>query len=1848
MVIIVILIIYFTCGIISFALYRIIRHKKPITWTIKYLQYMLPILSFGFYGQIFLLFTTTFYCRKTESPTSPYLMCRDNWFNDFKPFSGLAMILHFAIALITNTLYYQPTFIKCKTDLLQKYNSFPDVVFLCVKILIIVIFILDKGEENEHWAIICFLILVTGVNTYFTFFYQNRKNTILLNLNNIFCLILFTGFIILLIGKIVRNWNFNGSIFLFASLVIIIFIFFLFYKSYSPNFITIDFRTIIDPDEYLQYVLKFCDFVRNKNKSRDYLIIMSGLISSMEENCIDDDCPLKKYLINLKKGIDSEYYLLQYVETLYQYGIAKFPANIFLKNYYSSFLIMDMNNKKKAIIVINDIKEKIISLQMNYNIYRCNKIIENYSSPFINKNNSIFNYRKDVQDFKNNIENISVLYYDFLALLLERKMDNVNNFEKINQIGYIIKKLLKKIEKYFDKLINIKIDNYEIIKLYSEFAENILNDEDKIERCKNFLKIKNTNNIIEIQEKDYSNFNLEILKESDNFYYLIILTKNKELGNISDCSKNLCNLLGYTKNELIGKHINFLLPKIFHQKHKELIKKKSEEHKLNFFEKLYTNTIYSPDVIEKDIYCISKSKLLIPLTVKIYLVNNEDNELVYIAEFTRQLNFTNDLIKKLNNIEMPKHCVLTDKNFVIQSFTTNCLNFLKFKYEDIGANYNLLNFIKQFRNDYISAINASTINKFSHLANTGIFSLKESNKELKTGYHGNNYNYNNAGKNGITDIKKMKLRKELFNKKYRKKLKVTWSQCVEDLMNSTKVMQKYHHIKNSIIGPDSIISYDDFKLINNYEKDLYMESKSIIIGNELIGYFFYFTSLYYPKPNNFFNYKLENRDSQKNTKVESTKKSKKYQVAIKSKNFLASMRKNEESILKRLEVDGAHNINRDNEDFSNIKYLRKSVQEPKVRFRRKSSKTFLAHDPENFPASAIEDDTIINGEFVPDNPFFLDFDYTDCSYLKSKSLTNEKLNELQREAEEKMNKIIKIKFENKRIIKRIFNDTDSEEEESKDGVNESSSVFSSSSNYYTDKLTPPSEEISKKNSIVKKNRIDRKIQNVNFNRKIEDMRDLFVGRNKAQIKKILKRSSISIRDNEFYHYHKTDLKKIKFLVYNYQREMIEEKLHTNYSEIENIIYNLKKDIPVEIGRDEDYPFVKIKSHNKEKKDENDKTEVNKKKDVFKIMDKDKILKIKIFEAINNYKDETPIKKLKILALISFIIMFSYGLLNFYLNIHFFSTFQELINLIQSSLGLKYCNLLSIFYIRELTLLNFNIPEIKGGLYTEFPADNRTKYSSYINQKLTSLYIENHSLVKIILGTAYPLSEKSTYYLNEDLFDMKFIQPDNNITTVKYDMKKIIIAYNTAFSNLASSNVVLEQNHTDIFNYFQNSFHEFEKGFDTLYDIYNYELEILRGRIKLYIFLIIAFVFIAYSLIYFFGIKYFLSSNLIRINYIKIFYNINSKTLKDLMKNCLTLIDKFKSNEKMDGTESEEGGGLENISYNNRIKFNEINENNASDAENNQKNKNIHFSYLSLTFIILFFIFIAYLFGYFVYISIFFYDIYNQSLQISAFSKYFLIFQFGPMKIYNAYREFIFDNISVISNMNPYEYLRYEEIEIYNLLRLSTNNANPKIKEMIKINKTIADIFQKGSCSFDSIDYFNLTDECVNEFGYLSRFNLDRAVLYFIEQLRIKKNIVKYMIDNNNVVGNLTEYNTERMINLYNLNSNNKRTIFRLDLFNNEKIHANVNFLYFNIILQNIELTRSIITQFSINGKDSHFILLIIIYVLTLCLIILAFFIPMVKFLNKQIYKAKNILSIVPINILLYQRSNRNLFKFFNN
>ena len=58
-------------------------------------------------------------------------------------------------------------------------------------------------------------------------------------------------------------------------------------------------------------------------------------------------------------------------------------------------------------------------------------------------------------------------------------------------------KINPKIEQDYNKIINIKADNIEIIKLYSEFVEGVLYAEEKTEKCQNNLKMT-FNNKIEI------------------------------------------------------------------------------------------------------------------------------------------------------------------------------------------------------------------------------------------------------------------------------------------------------------------------------------------------------------------------------------------------------------------------------------------------------------------------------------------------------------------------------------------------------------------------------------------------------------------------------------------------------------------------------------------------------------------------------------------------------------------------------------------------------------------------------------------------------------------------------------------------------------------------------------------------------------------------------------------------------------------------------------------------------------------------------------------------------------------------------------------------------------------------------------------------------------------------------------------------------------------------------------------------------------------------------------------------------------------------------------------------------
>ena len=1809
---------------------RIKYKKEKILWPIQILRYTLPILSFGFYGQIYLIFTTIFYCRKKESKTSPYLKCRPQ-IKKLKFPCGLAVLLHFLIAFITNKLYYQPLFIRSDSDLLKKSNSSPDIILVFTKIIVITIFIMDKGEESEHWAIISFLVFVTGINAYFTLFYKNRKNHILLNLNNFMSLVLFSGFVILFIGKIFKFLKFNGSIFLFFSCLFIIIIFIIIYKNNEIDFISTDYKSIDDPYEFLQYIYYFIFIIKNKNNSRNYSTIMKSLIISIEENCLLQNCPLKKYLLNLEKGFDFDYILFQFCEKLFKYGILKFKENILLKNHYSIFLLTEMNNKTKALIILEEIKDEILSLENNYIIYRCRKIVENYTSPFINQNSSLFDYKKNSQNFKIYIEKATILYYDFFSLLLESKLRKTNNnFEKINKTGYKIKKLNKLIANSFDNLINFKTDNFEIINLYSEFVENILKDEKIIEKCQNLKKISYNSKLNEVHEIDYSNYNLDYLKANFNLNYLTISTKNKSLGKILDCSHNCSSIIGYQRNELIGNSINILIPEIYRKKHNLLLMQKTEENKLNFLQGLYNNIIYSPKFIQKDTFCISKSKLLTSLNIKIYLVNSEDNELVYIAEIEK-----NDYDNKLlNNEDNSKYCILTDKNFIIQSFTPNCINFLNINYEEINSNCHIMNYIKQFRDDYIASIKTANLNKFSQIRKTGLIPHKNS-KIIKKQSNDNKISYR----------QRQKLKKDLINKKYLKKCKITWSNHVESFLDLTQSGKASFRLKYSIFTENEN-NLDEIK--NKVEINLSMDPKKVIIDKELIGYYFTFSKIIKEKKNFLFSKTIHEKFSEKNVIKQ---KLKKYQVIIKPQNFLTENSLNKTGIFKNIEDLEVNKENKEKQFFRKMKRssIEKMIQKVKSKdeennnnlAKRRLSKISSA-SLEKIAEINTDEEIILNEEYIPQSQVNFIFNVNNIAYdFTNKIDGGYSLNEiLKREAINKIknfNRLASIQFkkENKSSSLSSYNSSGNSEFEFESNDYSSSDSFSFSKKSFYSELNENKTTASQKEENLEANSI--KIKKV------------------EEINEINKNESLDNKLDILNNYYKVKLNKILLMKYDFDKEIVVEEStqHKNITRIEEFLISYRKKNSKNKGKEEYYSFLSL-NKNKTIKKEHSKNYKNysprKNKEKKNIVEnRSNIIINKIKEAIHNYNEEKPIRNLRILTAISFIYLISTGLINLLYNLNFYSSIKELYILNRHSLYLKYCNLISIYYIRELTLLNFNYSDIEGGEYIKFPDKNKTEYLSLLKNKLVQLFIDNQLSMKTIFSSSITLSKNTSKYFSKKMITTEFV-------LLNYDMEKnenniftTLLQYNNAFFFLAFSEFPINQN--DAFEYMHNSFNGYNSGLNLLISLYNFEYGNQTKNLIYFVIIFLIIILIIFIFIYILGVKYFLSSNLRRISYIEVFYCMNSQILENCILNCSNLLQKFKHlkndnkyfNEYYEFENSNENTTTKNDSIKEKNRINDYSKNSLINENEDNKNKKA-LSYINKLFKLFFGIFLIMIYSYFLLTYRYQFMTLNDSISISHFSHELFKYQFNIIDMYNVYREYIFDNLSIISSKTPYEYLINKENEVYENIIQTIKNINNSIQYYLQTGSEIRQTFDRHLCSYNTTHYFGSINECINKFGNIVELDFFNLMDYFFEQIRIKKNILKYILNNNNIFGNLTKYNSENWTYLI-LNNNNTKNIFRLNLFNDEILHFNLNLLFFNIILPFLQSTQKVIMNtIKIEGENFYFILWFIIYILALSVIFFACLIPLIKFLNEQIYKTKNILSIIPIDFLVY--NNNSLINLF--
>lgn len=128
----------------------------------------------------------------------------------------------------------------------------------------------------------------------------------------------------------------------------------------------------------------------------------------------------------------------------------------------------------------------------------------------------------------------------------------------------------------------------------------------------------------------------------------------------------------------------------------------------------------------------NKLKYLVPLDMKIFFAQTEESDLVYIIDIMRKnfyFNNNNDLTETIDVDKNQFCCVLTDCNFIIQTFTSNCVETLGLDSKMINSNYDITNFIVQF-NDELQNFMSNTNKEVSVHEASEIISAENSVRDI--------------------------------------------------------------------------------------------------------------------------------------------------------------------------------------------------------------------------------------------------------------------------------------------------------------------------------------------------------------------------------------------------------------------------------------------------------------------------------------------------------------------------------------------------------------------------------------------------------------------------------------------------------------------------------------------------------------------------------------------------------------------------------------------------------------------------------------------------------------------------------------------------------------------------------------------------------------------------------------------------------------------------------------------------------------------------------------------------------------------------------------------------------------
>ena len=763
------------------------------------------------------------------------------------------------------------------------------------------------------------------------------------------------------------------------------------------------------------------------------------------------------------------------------------------------------------------------------------------------------------------------------------------------------------------------------------------------------------------------------------------------------------------------------------------------------------------------------------------------------------------------------------------------------------------------------------------------------------------------------------------------------------------------------------------------------------------------------------------------------------------------------------------------------------------------------------------------------------------------------------------------------------------------------------------------------NSQISKNSINISINNNLITRSGEERKSIksnFVPIPKNSQQGVSKTKEIS--NNDFYH---VNSEKITLFVYNYATGFVEAIKDPKFK-----ISQVTKQINVhkeKIEKSNAKYIANPKLAHKEKKKNllNSLKKSSIAENEISSLSERKIKLIEIEKALKSKEKQKSIINLYIVSFVVFALIIGSSIVNLLANILLKNRTYNFYYLVEKSVTLYKDILYEIFFVREIVL-------ISNENYTNIYEKNKTLYFKNYSSTCYDYYLETSIILSKLSTSINTLSEKAKEKIISKKGTLSIIYSINN----EYYYKNYQLLIYSAFHEINSALYHISQmKKEDVNENERNIFYFLRNGLNFMLEMINEQINIIveefNEEIKADHYYLIACIFInvvIYMINYTIFIIFYQKVENRKQSYLSIFEQIGKEYIFDSLDKCEKFSKKIHIQDEFVGQqientsneyssikdEDENGKNAELASTGSMKKIKEIKQ---IVAVKEKKEKVTTYSKEKIGgFILLFVLLLVQVFVYYYYYIRL--NLYKKCVQYEYYNnQYYSLFLF-PFIIMREY--ILQSNISIMeSDLNDY----LENTLNYYYMNLSEISENrEKYAEFLpsSYSEYLEDLYNNKQCSFvDNFikDYNNSENNfisCESFFYNMSYYGFEAITMTFIEDIRVMKDLAESILYSSN---NDTYKKTHLMDILQSDNHKNNVIIYRFVIM--EVIGYSLTHL-FKSVRENFDETMRI--SLIIN----------IVFMVFVFVGFSVFWIPFVLGENETIYKTKNMLSIIPKELLI--------------